>query len=121
MTPLELPGAPKMEAKITLGAPQDAEKWSKNFSGGPPARTSEFFFAPGGLQERSGADFYSVLAAPWGPGDPQGDPGGLRNSFLVNLGAILAPFWHRSLVIWGAVLGSVVGPPGGDKTAAHEA
>ena len=48
-----------MEVKITLGAPQDAEKWSQNFSGGPPAKTSEFFFGPGGLQERSGIDFYS--------------------------------------------------------------
>ena len=74
-----------MEVKITLGAPQDAEKWSKNFSGGPPARTSEFFFAPGGLQEHSGVDFYSVLAAPWGPLGPQVVPGGLpeasRRSF----------------------------------------
>ena len=70
MTPLELPGAPKMEVKITLGAPQDAEKWSKNCSGGPPARTSEFVFAPGGLQERSGVDFYSVLAPQTPPTGP---------------------------------------------------
>ena len=59
MTPLELPEAPKMEVKITLEAAQDAEKWYKNFSGGPPAKTIEFFFGPGGLQERSGIDFYS--------------------------------------------------------------
>ena len=84
-----------MEAKIPPGRPQDDEKWSKNFSGPPPARTSEFFFAPGGLQERSGVDFYSVLAAPWGPGGPQGILGGLREVILVIFGAIVAPFWHR--------------------------
>ena len=95
MTPLELPGAPKMEPKITLGAAQDAEKWSKNFSGAPPARTSEFFFAPGGLQERSGVDFYSVLAAPWGPGGPQGVPGGLRDVMWIMFGTMLAQCWHR--------------------------
>ena len=84
MPPLAHPG-PKMEAKIAPGAAQDAEKWSKHFSGPPPARTSEFFFAPGGLQEHSGVDFYSVLAAPWGPLGPQVVPGGLpeasRRSF----------------------------------------
>ena len=92
--PKSLPGIlGKMEAKIAPGTPQDDEKWSKNFSGGPPARTSEFFFAPGGLQERSGVDFYSVLAAPWGPGGPQAS----GSSFFVILGAMLAPFWHRIL------------------------
>ena len=74
-----------MEAKIPPGRPQDDEKWSKNFSGPPRARTSEFFFAPGGLQAHSGVDFYSVLAAPWGPLGPQVVPGGLpeasRRSF----------------------------------------
>ena len=65
--PRDLPRGGKMEAKIPLGAPQDAEKWSQNFSGGPPAKTSEFCFGPGGLQERSGIDFYSkkvVLKSP---------------------------------------------------------
>ena len=75
MTPLERPGAPKMEATITPGAAQDVEKWSKNFSGGSPAGTNDFFSPPGGLQERSGADFYSVLAATWGPGGPRRPPG----------------------------------------------
>ena len=83
-----------MEAKIPLGASQDAEKWSQNFSGGPPAKTGEFFLGPGGLQERSGVDFYSVLAAPWGPGGAQGVPGGSGSSFLIILEVILASFWH---------------------------
>ena len=68
MTPLEHPGPPKMEAKIAPGAAQDAEKWFKNFSGGLPAETNEFFFGPGGFQERSGDDFYStkvVSKIPW--------------------------------------------------------
>ena len=108
MTPLGLPEAPKMDAKITLGAPQDAEKWSKNFSGGPPARTSEFFFAPGSLQERSGIDFDSVLAAPWGPGGAQGVPGSIRGLISGHLGNLCClrvgtvfgtygePFWPPS-------------------------
>ena len=100
-----------MEAKITPGAAQDVEKWSKNFSGGPPAGTSELFFAPGGLQERSGADFYSVLVATWGPGDPRRPPG----AHLVHFGSHLAPFWALRLVVVGAVLASVFGPPGGEK------
>ena len=98
-----------MEVKITLWAVQDVEKWSKNFFGGPPARTSEFFFAPGGLQERSGVDFYSVLAAPWGQGVPRGPPEASGSSCLVILGAILPPFWHRLRDICRAVLASVVG------------
>ena len=92
MTPLEHPGPPKMEAKITPGAAQDVEKWSKNFSGGPPAGTSEFCFAPGGLQERSGADFYSVLVATWGPGGPRRPPGGHFGHFRSQVGSMLAPF-----------------------------
>ena len=101
MTPLELPGAPKMEVKITLGAAQDAEKWSKNFSGGPPARTSEFFFAPGGLQEHSGDDFLSVLAAPWGPGGPQVVPGGLPEASQTSFRSFSEPCWLH----FGTVLG----------------
>ena len=110
-----------MEVNIPLGASQDAEKWSKNFSGAPPARTRELFFAPGGLQERSGVDFYSVLAAPWGPGGAQGVPGGLRElifcHFGNNVASILAPFFGHL----GSRFGLRRGPPGGDKTAAHEA
>ena len=99
MTPLEVPGAPKMEAKITPGAAQDAEKWSKNFSGGSPAGTSEFVFALGGLQERSAVDFYYVLGATWGPGAPRGSPGGSPeasgSSFWLILGAVLGPPGHH--------------------------
>ena len=107
-----------MEAKIAPGRPQDDEKWSKNFSGPPPARTSDFFFAPGGLQEHSGVDFYSALAAPWGPLGPQVVPGGLPEAsrrppgghlshFRNNFGFIFESF----LVTFAAVLAPVLGPP----------
>ena len=99
-----------MDAKITLGVVQDVEKLTKNFFGRPPARTSEFFFAPGGLQERSGVDFYSVLGAPWGPGGAQGVPGGLRELICGHLGATLPPCWHLFGVMLGAVLAPVLGP-----------
>ena len=69
---------------------------------------------PGGLQERSGVDFYSVLAAPWGPGGPQVVPGGLPEasrrsfrSFRNNVSSILASL----LVLFAAVLAPVLGPP----------
>ena len=106
-----------MEVKITLGAAHDAEKWSKNFSGGPPARTSEFCFAPGGLQERSGIDFYSVLAAPWGPGGAQGVPGGLRELSLGHFGSLFAFILAPSLGHLARRFGLRRGPPGGDKRA----
>ena len=105
-----------MEVKITLGAPQDAEKLSKNCSGGPPARTSEFFFAPGGLQERSGVDFYSVLAAPWGPGGAQGVPGGHRYLNLGHFGNLFASILAPSLGHLARRFGLRRGPPGGEKT-----
>ena len=101
MIPLELPGAPKMEAKIAPGGPQDAEKWSKNFSGGPPARTSEFFFAPGGLQEHSGDEFLSVLAAPWGPLGPQVVPGGLPEASRRSFRSFSEQFWLHFCIVLG--------------------
>ncbi len=104
-----------MDAKIAPGRPQDNEKWSKNFSGGSPAGTSEFFFAPGGLQERSGVDFYSVLAAPWGPGGAQGVPGGLRELIFIIFGAVFAPCWYLFGEMFGTVLGPVLDPPGEEK------
>ena len=105
-----------MEVKITLGAAHDAENWSKNFSGGPPARTSEFCFAPGGLQELSGDDFVSVLAAPWGPGGAQGVPGGLRQLILCHFGSLFASILAPSLGHLASSFGLRRGPPGGEKT-----
>ena len=67
----------------------------RTFLGPPPARTSEFFFAPGGLQEHSGDEFLSVLAAPWGPLGPQVVPGGLPEVIYVIFGTIWASFLHR--------------------------
>ena len=113
------PGPPRggnMEAKIAPGRPQDDEKWSKNVSGAPPARTSEFFFAPGGLQERSGVDFYSVLAAPWGPGGPQRPPGIHFGSFGSLFASILAP----SLGHLASRFGLRRGPPGGEKNISFQ-
>ena len=46
------PGAPKMEAKALPGTPWEGEISLGNSSGGPPEDTNEFFFGPGGLQER---------------------------------------------------------------------
>ena len=94
MTSLEHPGPPKMDAKIAPGAAQDVEKCPNNFSGGPPAGTSEFLFAPGRLQERSGADLYSAHVASWQPPGAQGGPGGLRELIFIIVGAVVAPFWY---------------------------
>ena len=75
-----------MEAKIAPGRPQDDENGPRIFL--PPPRPEPVnFFAPGGLQERSGVDFYSVLAAPWGPGGAQGIPGGLRELIFGHFGS----------------------------------
>ena len=95
-----------MEAKITPGAAQDVEKWSKNFSGRPPAGTSEFCCAPDASKSAPGP--ISIASWSWAPG-------GLRELILIILGCILAPCWDLLLIIWGAVLGSVVGPPGEEK------
>ena len=108
-----------MEVKITLGAAQDAEKWSKNFSGAPPARTSEFFSPPEASRSAPGSIFIASWRPPGAQGVPRGSPEASGSSFLTF--SLLAPFWHRYFFFWGAVLGSVVGPPGGDKTAAKAA
>ena len=100
----DLPGPPrggKMETKIPPGRPQDDEKWSKNFSGPPPARTSEFFFAPGGLQEHSGDEFLSVLAAPWGPLGPQVVPGGLPEASRRSFRSFSEHFWLHFCIVLG--------------------
>ena len=94
MTPLEHPGAPKMEAKIAPGAAQDVEKLSKNFSGGPPAGTSEFFFRP---RRRSGPDLYSAQVASWQPPGAQGVPGGIRELIFITFGLVFSPFWNLLL------------------------
>ena len=104
-----------MEAKITPGAPQDAEKWSKNFSGGPPAGTSEFCFAPGGLQERSGADLYSAHVASWQPPGARGVPGGLRELILIICGTVFAPCWALVLPYLEQFWALFWDLPGGEK------
>ena len=53
--------------------------------------------------------------ASWQPPGAQGVPGGLRELIVVHLGTILPPCWHSCSVIWGAVLGSVVGLRGETK------
>ena len=75
MTPLELPGAPKMEAKITPGAAQDVEKRSKNLSGGTPGRNQRIFFSPPEAPGTPPSRFKIVrrFQTP-GPRGPQGLP-----------------------------------------------
>ena len=88
MNPLEAPGAPKMEPKITPGGAQDAEKWSKNFSGGPPAGTSEISAHP---EASKSAPEPIYIALTWPPGShlgpreaPEaGGPGGLRELIFI--------------------------------------
>ena len=80
----------------------------------PPGQNQLIFFAPGGLQERSGVDFYSVLAAPWGPGGAQGVPGGLRELILGHFGSHFASILAPSLGHLGSRFGLRRGPPGGD-------
>ena len=98
-----------MEAKINLGAPQDVEKWSKNFSGGPPAGTSAFCFAPGGPQERSGADLYSARVASWQPPGARGVPGGLRELILIVFASFgdlfVCNFWSHFGICFGTFRG----------------
>ena len=98
-----------MEVKITLGAPQDAEKWSKNFSGAPPARTSEFFSPPEASRSAPGSIFIASWQPPGAQGVPRGSPEASGSSFWAILAAFLPPFWHRLWDIWRAVLASVVG------------
>ena len=81
----------------------------------PPRRKPVIFFAPGGLQERSGVDFYSVLAAPWGPGGAQGVPGGLRELSLGHFGSLFAFILAPSLGHLARRFGLRRGPPGIEK------
>ena len=96
-----------MEAKITPGAPQDVEKWSKNFSGGPPAGTSEFFFAPGGPRDppKPAQSSYVFLdpGPQRAPRAPRSAPGGPRGPFWEDFGASWANFGR----IFGAIFDSL--------------
>ena len=62
-----------MEAKIAPGRLRDGENGPRSFPE-PPGPEPVIFFGPGGLQERSGVDFYSVLAPRGSPGGGQGGP-----------------------------------------------
>ena len=99
-----------MEAKITPGAAQDAEKLSKNFSGGSPAGTS--------AEASKSAPGPIFIALKWPPGSrlgPRGSPEASGSSYWVSLGAMLHAFWHRRWYIWRAVLAAVVGLRGVTK------
>ena len=103
-----------MEAKIPPGRPQDDEKWSKNFSGHPPARTSEFCSPPEASRSTPGTIFKASWQPPgahwvprWSPEASRRPPGGHLGHFRNNLGFILASF----LVTFAAVLAPVFGPP----------
>ena len=106
-----------MDAKITLGVVQDVEKLTKNFFGRPPARTSEFFSPPEASRSAPGSIFIASWQPPGAQGVPRGSSEASGSSFWVILGAILHPFWHRLWDIWRAVLASVVGLRGCNKTA----
>ena len=103
-----------MEAKIAPGRLQDDEKWSKNFSGGPPARTSAFFSPPEASRSAPGSIFIASWQPPgaqgvprWSPEASRRPPGGHLGHFRNNCGSILASF----LYIFAAVLAPVLGPP----------
>ena len=68
---------------------------------GPPGQTSEFCFAPGGLQELSRDDFLSVLAAPWGPGGPQVVPGGLPEASRRSFRSFSEQLWLHFCIVFG--------------------
>ena len=94
-----------MDANITPGAPQYAENGRITFLEAPQPEPANFF-APGGLQERSGADLYSPHVASWQPPGAQGVAGCLRELIFIIFGAVVAPFWYFFLfIIFGTVLG----------------
>ena len=82
----------------------------------PRGRNQRFFFAPGGLQERSGADFYSAHVASWQPPGARGIPGGLRELILGYFGSLFASILAPSLGHLASRFGLRRGPPGGEKT-----
>ena len=95
-----------MEVKITLGAAQDVEKWSKNSSGGPPAKTGKTNFAPGGFQEASGTDLFSKIKKIEGARGGLDPPGGHFAPRLA-FGLIFNVFWGDSLRVVFALGGAL--------------
>ena len=73
-------------------AAQGVEKWSKTFFGAPPARTCEFFFAPGGLQERSGFDFSAKEVPRWSPGASGRSFGSFSEQYWLHVGIVFNHF-----------------------------
>ena len=65
-----------MEPNWAPRPPLEAEISSRCVSWPHPRATSEFFGAPGRLQERPGADFGALLGCPLGPHGGQKRPGG---------------------------------------------
>ena len=91
-----------MEAKIPPGRPQDDEKWSKNFSGAPPARISEFFSPPEASRSAPGSIFIASWQPPgahwvprWSPEASRRPPGGLPEVSKVKFGTIWTSYLHR--------------------------
>ena len=74
--------------------PLEAEISSRCVSWPHPRATSEFFGAPGRLQERPGADFGALLGCPLGPHGGQKRPGGVRALILVSPGCLRGAFWE---------------------------
>ena len=72
-----------MEAKIPPGRPQDDEKWSKNFSGASPARTSEFCSPPEASRSAPGSIFIASWRPPGAQGVPRGSPEAPGAHFLI--------------------------------------
>ena len=107
-----------MEAKIAPGAPQDVEKWSQNFSGAPPAKTGEFFFAPGGARTPpGGAKTSCAVLDPVPEGVPKGSQGG----FWGVRGGIFGGFRSLPGSILGRFFGDIFAPlPGASRRHCRE-
>ena len=83
-----------MEPNWAPRPPLEAEISSRCVSWPHPRATSEFFGAPGRLQERPGADFGALLGCPLGPHGGQKRPGGVRALILVSPGCLRGAFWE---------------------------
>ena len=120
-TPRTPPGEAKRRPKSLRGGLKTMKNGPRTFLGPPRPEPVNFFSPPEASRSAPGSIFIASWQPPGAQGVPRGSPKASGSSCLIILGAMLALFWHRCLGIWGAVVGSVVGPPGGDKTAAHEA